>query len=67
VPQYDKEIEFCGEASLYLGTDGQKNNTQLDMVRVTLHELHHGVGWITAYMDLEGGEDGEALRIVRDN
>jgi len=67
VPEYDIEMEICYNTPWYLGTDQNKAGPELDMVSTIVHELHHGLGWLTPYMEIEGGEDGEAYRIVREN
>jgi len=47
-------IEFNGSISWYYGTDGQASSTQYDLVSVALHELGHGLGFVS-WMDRDDG------------
>jgi len=61
----DIEITFDTMTDWYTGTDGNVSDGQYDFVSYAVHELHHGIGWLTVVMDKEGGEDGEPERLVR--
>ena len=58
----DINANFNSEFDWYLGTDGNPPNNQYDLVSVVLHELCHGLGFISTkdYNNGEGslGNDG---------
>lgn len=43
----DIQASFNSQVSWYLGTDGKPGPTQLDFVTVVLHEIGHGLGFVS--------------------
>ncbi len=53
---FDIEVLMNRNVNWYFGLDGDVGNIQLDFVSVVLHELGHGVGFISGMEMLEAGE-----------
>lgn len=45
--QVDMSLEFNNLANWYFGTDGEPSSTQIDFVTTVLHEMIHGVGFLS--------------------
>lgn len=52
---YEIEIRLNEEANWYIGIDGSPPNDKYDLVSVLLHEIAHGLGFISSAYKVEAG------------
>ncbi|QEG35969.1 autotransporter-associated beta strand repeat-containing protein [Bythopirellula goksoeyrii] len=51
---HDIKIRFNSTVSFYTGLDGSPSSTEQDLIRVAMHEMTHGLGFTTHFL-----EDGD--------
>jgi hypothetical protein len=57
---FNGDIASCVPLDWYYGLDAQPGSDQVDLVETALHELAHGLGFVT-FVDLETGEGLEGM------
>jgi hypothetical protein len=57
---FNGDIPSCVPLDWYYGLDGQPPVERIDLVETVLHELAHGLGFVT-YVDLETGEGVDGM------